>query len=73
MEEEKVREYLRQNSDEFRRLGEKHRKYEEQLAEIESHTFLSSEQQREKHNIKKMKLQVKDKMQEIITGLHQAV
>ena len=73
MGEEKVREHLRQTSEEFRRLEEKHQKYEQQLAEIESHTFLTPEQKREKQTIKKMKLQVKDKMQEIITSLHQSV
>ena len=74
MEEEKVRDYLRQNNEDFRRLEEKHHKYEQQLEEIESHAFLTPEQKREKQTIKKMKLQVKDKMQEIITAnLHQSV
>jgi len=73
MEEEKFREHLRQTNEEFRRLEEKHHKYEQQLAEIESHTFLTPEQKREKQNLKKLKLQIKDKLQEIVTSLHQSV
>jgi uncharacterized protein YdcH (DUF465 family) len=66
MTEAQIKEHLRKNNDEFRRLEEKHHQYERQLEEISSHALLSPEQQREKKDIKKLKLKLKDKMQEMI-------
>jgi hypothetical protein len=68
MTETEIREYLRKNNDEFRRLEEKHRQYKQRLEEISNQTLLTPEQQKEKKDIKKLKLKVKDKMQEMIVN-----
>jgi hypothetical protein len=68
MNEVQIKECLRKNDEEFRRLEQKHRQYEQQLEEISSHAFLTPEQQREKKDIKKLKLKVKDKMQQMIVN-----
>ncbi len=67
-EELEIKEYLRKNDDEFRRLEQKHRQYEQHLEEISNRTFLTPEQQREKKDIKKLKLRLKDKMQQMIVN-----
>ncbi len=65
-EEERMKEYLLQHDDEFRRLDEKHKKYDKDLREIADSLFLTPDQERGKIKLKKMKLLVKDQMQEII-------
>jgi len=66
MDEEQIKDVLRQSSKEFRWLEEKHRSYEKRLEELAELTFTTPEQEREKSELKKLKLQVKDKMQAMI-------
>ncbi len=68
MNEVEIKEYLRNNNDEFKRLEQKHRKYEEELQKTSSHMFVSLEQQKARKDMKKLKLRIKDKMQEMIAS-----
>lgn len=52
-------------NDEYRRLKQEHRDYEQRLDKLSDKTFLNDEEQREIALIKKRKLQIKDRMLEL--------
>ncbi len=66
MDDSKTRSLLHEENEEFRRLEEKHRQYEKELESIPDLAFLSPEQQLQKKELKKRKLQIKDKMHELM-------
>lgn len=49
----------------YQRLAKKHREYEDRLAELQSRRFPTAEEQAEEVTLKKMKLLVKDQMEEL--------
>lgn len=51
--------------DEYRKLQEQHHEYESRLGELASKAVLNEEEQVEETTLKKKKLQLKDRMQEI--------
>ena len=53
------------HSDEYRQLEAQHHEYESRLGELAEKAVLSDEEQVEETTLKKKKLQVKDRMQEI--------
>jgi uncharacterized protein YdcH (DUF465 family) len=53
------------HNDEYRRLEAQHHEYESRLGELAMKAVLSDEEQVEETTLKKKKLQVKDRMQEI--------
>jgi uncharacterized protein len=53
------------HSDEYRRLEVQHHEYESRLGELAEKAVLSDEEQVEETTLKKKKLQLKDRMQEI--------
>jgi len=53
------------HNDEYRQLEAKHHQYESRLGELADKAVLSDEEQVEETTLKKKKLQVKDRMQEI--------
>jgi uncharacterized protein YdcH (DUF465 family) len=52
-------------NDEYRQLEVQHHEYESRLGELAEKAVLSDEEQVEESTLKKKKLQVKDRMQEI--------
>ena len=52
-------------SDEYRQLEVQHHEYEGRLGELADKAVLSDEEQVEETTLKKKKLQIKDRMQEI--------
>lgn len=66
--EASVRESLSHN-DEYRRLSEQHREYEERLDTLTQKVVLSDEEQVEEVTLKKKKLQLKDRMEAIAREL----
>lgn len=50
----------------FKRLFNKHQSYEKRLDDLNRHYHLTSEEEREMADIKKQKLQLKDRMQVMI-------
>ena len=53
------------SSDEYRQLEAQHHQYESRLGELADKAVLSDDEQVEEITLKKKKLQLKDKMQEI--------
>lgn len=67
--QDELKAHLTQTDQEFRRLVEQHTNYDHQLDEIESKTYVTPEDEIEEHRIKKLKLHLKDQMNEIL-GRH---
>jgi uncharacterized protein YdcH (DUF465 family) len=59
-------ERLSADNHEFRKLREEHRKYEQELTELNGRGFLSADQHWRVSELKKLKLIAKDRMEAII-------
>ncbi len=57
---------LRTEDPEFKKWEEEHHKLESSLANIDSHVYLSPEEEIERKRIQKLKLAAKDKMMEMV-------
>jgi len=66
MGEADIRELLQREDAEYRNLAAQHRDFEDRLGELSRRSHLNSQEQIERTNLKKYKLQVKDRMQELI-------
>lgn len=64
-------ERLAAENHEFRKLRDEHKKYEEELAGLNTRGFLTTDQQWRVSELKKLKLMAKDRMESIIR--HSAV
>lgn len=60
------KELLLQTDDEFHRLADKHHELEDRLHELTAKHYLSEPEQLEKVTLKKRKLQIKDRMEDIM-------
>jgi len=57
---------LKEEDPEFRRLAEKHREYDLKIGEYDRIYYLTSEQERKRKELQKLKLKVKDEMYAIM-------
>ena len=53
---------LREENLEFRRLAEKHREYDLKIGEYDRIYYLTSDQERKRKELQKLKLRIKDQM-----------
>jgi uncharacterized protein YdcH (DUF465 family) len=60
-----LREHLLKQNEQYRQLDEQHREYEHRLQRLTDKVVLSDDEQVEETVLKKKKLQIKDKMEEI--------
>ncbi len=70
-ESQDLKPLLLETDDEFRQLATKHHELEERLHELTSKHYLSGPEQVEEITLKKRKLQLKDKMEEILRRYRQ--
>ena len=63
---QQLRESLLQTDEEFRRLAAQHRDLEARLGELSSQLYRTGQEELEKATLKKRKLQLKDRMEEIV-------
>ena len=61
-----VKAHLMQTSEEFRQLAHQHHEYDRLVGELEAKPFLTEEQEVEEHRLKKLKLHLKDVMEQMI-------
>jgi uncharacterized protein YdcH (DUF465 family) len=61
-----IKELLMETNEEFHELAVKHHELEHRLHELTGKSYLSEPEQVEEINLKKRKLQLKDKMEDII-------
>jgi hypothetical protein len=67
-----LRELLLQTDEEFHNLSDKHQALETRLHELTAKHYLSEPEQLEEVNLKKQKLQLKDRMEDILRRHRQA-
>ena len=60
------RERLAREDANYRRLLAKHQKYEQELSILQSRRYLSEEEKLDEVKLKKLKLAIKDRMQELL-------
>ena len=66
MNEEEIRELLKRESEEFKKLDEEHKSLKALLAEIDRKVYLSTDEEVERKKLQKLKLSKKDRMAELI-------
>lgn len=66
MENRDISQILYEQNQEYRSLFDEHRSLESRLIELSSHRYLSDTEQMEEVTLKKKKLALKDKMQELL-------
>ena len=71
--EEEVKDSLRITNREFRQLESLHQHYEQELETLIKITHLSQDQEVKKIELKKLKLQAKDRMAQIIREYHDQI
>lgn len=65
-QDESLKAHLLASDEQFRRLAEQHATFKRQLDEIESKPHVTEADELEEQRIKKLKLQIKDQMNEIL-------
>lgn len=65
--QDELRAHLMQTNDEFRQLAARHSEYHHKLEELEAKAHLTVEDEVEEHRLKKLKLQLKDQMLEMMS------
>ena len=63
---EELKSHLMETDDDFRRLAKQHCEYKKLLEALSSRPYLTPEEQVEEVRLKKVKLRLKDQMQEMI-------
>jgi uncharacterized protein len=63
---QELREQLLLNDEEFRALSAKHHELDDRLHELASKSYLADAEQLEETTLKKRKLQLKDRMEDIL-------
>jgi uncharacterized protein YdcH (DUF465 family) len=66
--QQEVKAHLMATSEEFRLLAQKHAELDRRVTEMESQEFLSEQERLEEARLKKLKLYVKDLMNEKLYG-----
>ncbi|MFN7921254.1 MAG: YdcH family protein [Bryobacteraceae bacterium] len=64
--EAQIKAHLIQTDDDFRGLAERHKAYDAKLTELEQKSHLSDDEQIEEVRLKKLKLQAKDQMRDLV-------
>ena len=64
--EAEIKAHLMQTSEEFRKLNDQHHEYDRLVGELEAKSFLTELEQVEEHRLKKLKLHLKDVMEQMV-------
>ncbi len=64
--QEELKAHLMASSDEFRILANRHTEYDRRLEQLEAQSYLSDDEQMEEVRLKKMKLHLKDQMNDLL-------
>ena len=65
--QDEVKAHLMQTDEGFRRLAEQHTQYHHQLEALEAKSYLTPQDEIEEHKLKKLKLHLKDQMNQILS------
>jgi len=61
-----IKAHLMETSEEFRQLAQQHHDYKNQVEKLEEKAFLTEQEEVEEHRLKKLKLHLKDVMEQMI-------
>jgi uncharacterized protein YdcH (DUF465 family) len=64
---EEIKTHLMRTSEEFRELARRHQTLDEKVAQLENDPLATAEDEIEEHRLKKIKLHLKDQMEEIVS------
>jgi uncharacterized protein YdcH (DUF465 family) len=65
--QEEIKAHLMQTNDKFRELMDQHHQYKRQVEALEAKHALSADEELEEHRLKKLKLHLKDEMEQIVS------
>ena len=65
-QEADIKAHLMQTNEEFRKLATQHLEYKRKVEELEANPFLTEQEEVEEHKLKKLKLHLKDVMEQLI-------
>ena len=65
--QEEIKAHLMQTNEHFRQIMEQHHEYDRLVDILESTSVLTPEEELEEHRLKKVKLQLKDEMEQIVS------
>jgi uncharacterized protein len=65
--QEELKAHLMQTNETFRNLMDQHHEYDVLVAQLESKPALSADEEIEEHRLKKLKLRLKDRMEQIVS------
>ena len=65
--QEELKAHLMQTNESFRTLMNQHHDYDARVEQLESKPVLTAEEEIEEHRLKKLKLQLKDQMEQIVS------
>ena len=65
-QDEELKAHLLSNNEHFRQLSEQHAQLKHQIEDIESKAHVTGEDEIEEQRLKKLKLHIKDQMNEIV-------
>lgn len=66
MNDEEIKELLRRENEEFKKVDEEHKSLKSLLAEMDRKVYLSADEEIERKKLQKLKLSKKDRMAEFI-------
>jgi uncharacterized protein YdcH (DUF465 family) len=66
--QEELKAHLMQTNETFRNLMNQHREYAILVERLERKPALTADEEIEEHRLKKLKLQLKDQMEQIVSG-----
>jgi uncharacterized protein YdcH (DUF465 family) len=64
---DEIKQHLMQTSEEFRELANRHQSLDTRVAELEHSPLATEELEIEEHRLKKLKLHLKDQMEEMMS------
>ena len=65
--QEEIKAHLMQTNEQYRQLLNQHHQYDELVDALESKQALSAEEEIEEHRLKKLKLHLKDQMEQLVS------
>lgn len=69
-EADDIKTHLMQTSEEFRDLAQRHQSLDARVAELEQNPHATEEDEIEEHRLKKLKLHLKDQMEDMVSRAH---
>lgn len=64
--QEEIKAHLMQTNERFRQLADQHHEYKEKVDQLKAKSALTTQEELEEHRLKKLKLHLKDEMEQMM-------